>query len=87
MHLQVALHRRSAWLSGGPILSKRGYEMQLTFQVPNDINRMKQIVKLLWKVLMWIGANVIEHCAQRSAIKRAGSPLLKLTKYSCRHVL
>jgi hypothetical protein len=47
MHLQVALHRRSAWLSGGPILSKRGYEMQLTIQVPNDINRMKQIVKLL----------------------------------------
>jgi hypothetical protein len=47
MHLQVALHRRSAWLSGGAILSKRGYEMQLTIQVPNDINRMKQIVKLL----------------------------------------
>jgi hypothetical protein len=44
--------------------------MQLTIQVPNDINRMKQIVKLLWKVLMWIGANVIEHCAQRECILR-----------------
>jgi hypothetical protein len=33
---------------------------------------MKQIVKLLWKVLMWIGANVIEHCAQRSAMASGG---------------
>jgi hypothetical protein len=71
MHLQVALHRRSAWLAGGPILSKRRYEMQLTIQVPNDINRMKQIVKLLWKVLMWVGANVIEHCAQQPNIRIA----------------
>jgi hypothetical protein len=57
MHLQVALHRRSAWLSGGPILSKRGYEMQLTIQVPNDINQMKQIAKLLRATLMGVGVN------------------------------
>jgi hypothetical protein len=53
--------------------------MQLTIQVPNDINRMKQIVKLLWKVLMWVGANVIEHCAQRLYMQRCRVKIAELS--------